>query len=170
MRQVGYEVPLMIDAADWGKDEDNIISNWKQLINCDPMKNLIFSVHLYWKENTENEIKDRLDKLISKVVSEQIPLIFGEGPQLKGGCDRIDWPYEYTLAQCQKYQIGWMTWSWGEVTNGDCSESGIYDLTTDGKYGNWRTDFARKLLIDDKNSIQKTSLRPKSIQTNILKK
>lgn len=163
LRGVGYKMPLIIDASDWGKDEENITSNWKQLVDSDPLKNTMFSVHLYWKENTTAELQKRLDNLLSKVVKENIPLFFGEGPQLKGGCDRIDWPYEYTLAQCQKYQIGWVTWSWGDVVNGDCRESGVYDITTDGKYGNWRTDFARKIMVDDKNSIQKTSVRPKSL-------
>lgn len=163
LRNVGYKMPLIIDAADWGKDEENITSNWKALLSSDPEKNLLFSVHLYWKENTTEELKQRLDNLLSRVVKEEIPLFFGEGPQLKGGCDRIDWPYEYTIAQCQKYEIGWVTWSWGAVVNGDCRESGVYDLTTDGKFGNWRTDFARKMMVEDINSIQKTSVRPKSI-------
>ncbi|NJO70478.1 MAG: glycoside hydrolase family 5 protein [Bacteroidetes bacterium] len=163
LRDVGYKMPLIIDAADWGKDEENITSNWKALLSSDPEKNLLFSVHLYWKENTTEELKQRLDNLLSRVVKEEIPLFFGEGPQLKGGCDRIDWPYEYTIAQCQKYEIGWVTWSWGAVVNGDCQEIGAYDLTTDGKFGNWRTDFARKMMVDDINSIQKTSVRPKSI-------
>jgi mannan endo-1,4-beta-mannosidase len=163
LREAGYKMPLIIDAADWGKDEENITSNWQKLMNLDPQKNLMFSVHLYWKENIAEELKTRLDNLLNKVVNENIPLFFGEGPQLKGGCDRIDWPYEYTLAQCQKNEIGWVTWSWGAVVNGDCKESGVYDLTTDGKYGNWRTDFARKIMVEDKNSIQKTSVRPKSI-------
>lgn len=163
LRDAGYTVPLIIDAATWGQDENNITGTWSALVNHDPLHNLLFSVHLYWKNSTENELKQRLDNLIGKVTNENIPFLFGEGPQLKGGCSTIDFPYQYTLARCQATEIGWLTWSWGKAKNGDCSATGIYDLTTDGAYGNWKTDFAREICVDDSNSIQRTSLRPFSL-------
>lgn len=163
LRNAGYKVPLCIDAATWGQDENNIIGTWQALVNHDPEKNLMFSVHLYWKENTESAIKTRLDNLINKVVADGIPLHFGEGPQLKGGCDRIDWPYSYTLSRCQDKAIGWLSWSWGAVRNGDCSSTRIYDITTDGKFGNWTYTFGKNICVDDPNSIQKTSVRPPSL-------
>ncbi|NJK95188.1 MAG: hypothetical protein HC905_10000 [Bacteroidales bacterium] len=83
---------------------------------------------------------------------------------MKGGCDRIDWPYEYTIEQCQKLKVGWVTWSWGAVVNGDCQEIGAYDLTKNGKFGDWKTEFARKIIMEDKNSIFKTSVRPASLK------
>jgi mannan endo-1,4-beta-mannosidase len=163
LRSVGYEMPLIIDAANWGRDEQNLTENFQQLLNIDPKKNLIFSVHLYWKENTIQELTARLDRLIEKVTTQNIPFIIGEGPQLKGGCDLIDWPWGYTIAKCQQHEIGWLTWSWGKVVNGDCTETGVYDLTTDGKFGNWKTSFAKAIAVTDPNSIMNTSVRPKSL-------
>jgi mannan endo-1,4-beta-mannosidase len=163
LRKVGYEMPIIIDAANWGRDEQNLTENFHELINIDPKKNLIFSVHLYWKENTMKELTDRFDRLTEKVISGNIPLIIGEGPQLKGGCDLIDWPWEYTIAKCQQHEIGWLTWSWGKVVNGDCTATGVYDLTTDGKFGNWKTPFAKSIVLTDPNSIKNTSVKPKSL-------
>ncbi|NJK95189.1 MAG: glycoside hydrolase family 5 protein [Bacteroidales bacterium] len=60
LREAGYKVPLIIDASDWGKDEGNITSNWDALMNSDPERNLLFSVHLYWKDDTAEELKNGL--------------------------------------------------------------------------------------------------------------
>lgn len=162
LRNTGYEMPLIIDAPDWGKDEKVIGRNWKELLNHDPLKNVIFSVHTYWIKNAQ----ERMDTFLTQVVDEEIPFIFGEGPQPNGyDCDTA-FPYLDCMKQCQEKEIGWLNWSWGAQRNGDCGKDGeqsSFDITTDGKYGNWNNDWGRLTMVDDKNSIQKTSIRPVSL-------
>lgn len=47
LRNAGFTLPLVIDAPTWGQNENNIIGTWQALVNHDPEKNLLFSVHLY---------------------------------------------------------------------------------------------------------------------------
>jgi len=48
MREAGIHVPLMIDGSDWGKNIDILQATGPYLINADPDKNLLFSVHMWW--------------------------------------------------------------------------------------------------------------------------
>ncbi len=162
LRNMGYQIPLIIDASDWGKDETMILRTWKQLRDHDPLKNCLFSVHTYWVD-TDEASKKRLDNFLGEVVKDTIPFLFGEGPEPFGWDCKTPFPYLYCMEQAQKLGIGWLTWSWGAVRNGDCANKGAFDMTTDGKYGNWNNDWGRLIAVDDKNSIQKTSVRPESI-------
>lgn len=161
LRNVGYKTPLIIDASDWGKDELMIQRNWKALLSHDPLKNIIFSVHTYW---VDVKAEARLDAFLHKVVSDTIPFMFGEGPQPYGWDCKTPFPYLNCMEKAQKHDIGWLTWSWGAVKNGDCATKGAFDMTSDGLYGHWNSNWARLIATDDKNSIQKTSKRPKSLK------
>lgn len=161
LRTAGYEVPLMIDASNWGQDETNIIATWQDIVQADPLKRCLFSVHTYWAQNAQA----RLDNLINRVVTDEIPLLFGEAPQPKVGPNcSVDFPYINFLSQCQAKEIGWLVWSWGAVNNGDCGRpNSPFDITTDGKYGNWEHSWNREVVLDHAGSIQKTSVRPASL-------
>ncbi|CCH55304.1 putative secreted beta-mannosidase [Fibrisoma limi BUZ 3] len=163
LRNAGYEMPFIIDAATWGQNETQIINTWSEIFNHDPKKRVMFSVHTYWTSNQQS----RLDYLITQVVNQNIPFIIGEGPQPFGSNCTSAFPYVYAMQKLQQNQIGWLVWSWGSVQNGDCNGGSVgnsgFDITTNGVYGNWQNDWGRKVSIEDANSIQKTSVRPPSI-------
>lgn len=158
IRSAGITVPLVIDSSDWGKDEKMILATWRDLQDADPLKNLMFSVHTYWVKNQQA----RLDSLIRSVVDQQIPFLFGEGPQQVGFDCESTFPWQDLLAQCQQNQIGWIAWSWGYIDNGDC-HPGKFDMTKNGAYGDWENDWGRGLVAEDPNSILNTSIRPPSL-------
>lgn len=161
LRTAGYDVPLLIDAANWGQDETNILAAWQDIMQADPKKRCMFSVHTYWAQDAQA----RLDNFINRVVTDEIPVLFGEAPQPKVGPNcSINFPYTSFLSQCQAKEIGWLVWSWGAVNNGDCGRpNSPFDITTDGKYGNWEHPWNREVVIDHAGSIQKTSVRPASL-------
>lgn len=163
LRASGYEVPLIIDAANWGQDETNITATWRAIQEADPKKQVLFSVHTYWQQQAQ----ERLDKLVQQIVHDEIPFIFGEAPQPKIGQDcSIDFPYLSLMKQCQEHEIGWLVWSWGAANNGDCgSPNSPFDITKDGTYGNWEHSWNKDVVVGDENSIQKTSVRPVSMLT-----
>ncbi len=162
LRKTGYEIPLIIDAANWGQDENNIIETWRDILTSDPKQQIMFSVHTYWTDNA----LQRLHRFIDKVNTDGIPLIFGEAPQPKVGKDcTVDFPYQEFMMLCQKYEIGWLIWSWGAMNNGDCgSPNSPFDITTDGKYGNWEHPWNEEVVVGNKFSIQNTSIRPASLK------
>ncbi|HON52465.1 MAG TPA: cellulase family glycosylhydrolase [Bacteroidales bacterium] len=169
LRNAGIKTPLMIDCAGYGNWEGFFLGGGQELINHDPEHNIIFSVHTYWLTTTGPDAnKTRLDKLISDAKAKNLPWCVGEGPQMVespggGGCTR-PFPYIYMIDRLQQEGIGWLSWSWGLVNNSDCgSPNSAFDMTTDGKFGNWATTFAEEICISATNSIKNTSIRPASL-------
>ena len=163
LRNAGLSVPLMIDAGGWGNNEKYVVNNGKALMAHDSLHNLLFSVHTYWGGDNQEK---RLDSLISAMSRLNLPLIFAEGPQkakTPQNCN-ADFPYEYMINRCQQERIGWLSWSWGAVNNGDCgSPNSVFDMTTDGKFGHWATRFAEDICVSSPFSIRKTSEKPYSM-------
>jgi len=54
MRAAGINTPLVIDATEGGKNLKILNTTAQTLLNADPNKNLLFSVHLYWGLNSPN--------------------------------------------------------------------------------------------------------------------
>jgi mannan endo-1,4-beta-mannosidase len=160
LRNSGYLVPLMIDASDWGKDEKIISRSWRELLKHDPLNNIMFSVHTYWADPKSEE---RLNNFLSEVVRDSIPFLFGEGPQQYGWDCKTSFPYLHCIKKCRELEIGWLCWSWGAVKNGDCTTKGAFDMTHEGKFGNWDNDWGRLVAVDDPASIKNTSVRPPSL-------
>jgi len=160
LRDIGYTVPFVIDASDWGKDEKQIVRTWKEILDEDPLTNTMFSVHTYWVDTMAVQ---RLDDFVGQVVSDTIPFLFGEGPQPNGWDCTTDFPYQHCMKLCEENGIGWLTWSWGAVNNGDCGEKSAFDITEDGIYGNWNNEWGELVAVKDVNSIQRTSVRPASL-------
>jgi mannan endo-1,4-beta-mannosidase len=42
MRSAGIRVPLIIDAANWGRNESYLLTNVKEILAADPLHNIIF--------------------------------------------------------------------------------------------------------------------------------
>lgn len=169
LRDAGIDAPLMIDCGDYGSNEQYFLTKGESLMQHDPMHNLIFSVHTYWVDpNSDQGRKDRLDDMISEAATKKLPFIIGEGPQMAASpwsvyCE-VDFPYVYLLKRCEEEGIGWLSWSWGIVDNNDCgAPNSVFDITTDGLFGNWATDFAEEIMITDANSVKNTSVIPVSL-------
>lgn len=163
LRTAGIDVPLMIDTGGWGNTERYVVNTGENLMAHDPLHNLIFSVHSYWAGTNQQA---RLDTLINTMKRKNMPLIFAEGPQkAKTPQDcTSEFPYLYMIDRSQQEGIGWMSWSWGAVNNGDCgSPDSVFDITTDGVYGHWADAFGEDICVRAKSSIQNTSVRPASL-------
>jgi mannan endo-1,4-beta-mannosidase len=163
LRNAGIEVPLLIDAAEYGNNIEQVIRTWAEIFNSDPLKNVIFSGHTYWNTNHQS----RIDNAVSSIVSGNIPVMFAESPT-PTAFDCSTSPYAYFLQKFQQNEIGWLACSWGKVPNGDCKPANgrsLFDITTDGKFGNWSPNnpWAVDITINSPNSIKNTSIRPASM-------
>ncbi len=161
LRAAGLEMPLMIDAPQWGQNIDLLQATASDLLTSDPKKNLLFSAHFWWpKDDKTNDpgSTQRIKKELAESAEMGLPLVVGEFAHAGVGCSRsID--YKTILAETQRHGIGWLAWSWGPG-NQDCGEM---DMTTNGKFDTLK-DWGLEVAVLDPNSIQKTSRIPASMQ------
>ncbi len=155
MRSAGIHTPLIIDASTWGQDIDILQATGPQLIEKDPNKNLLFSVHMWWpSEWRGDKVEQYVIDEIQESVDMKLPLIIGEFAQKSVDCTP-EIPYLTILDEAQKQGIGWLAWSWGPG-NTDCSEM---DMTTDGTF-NTLMGWGLEVATTHKNSIANTSVVP----------
>lgn len=158
MRNAGIHVPLVIDGSDWGKNINIMQAKGPALINADPDKNLMFSVHMWWPQMygfSENDIVTE----IAQSVKMELPLIVGEFSQMHGNCDEKNITatnsiaYKTIIRECQKNEVGYIAWSWF----GNCNP--FWDMSTAGTYATLY-DWGLEVAVTDTNSIKNTSVRP----------
>jgi mannan endo-1,4-beta-mannosidase len=157
MRDAGIHVPLVIDGTDWGKNINILQSEGPGLINADPDKNLIFSIHMWWPKMYGFSESDIVNELTQSVEME-LPIIVGEFSQMHGSCSDNtitsdnEIAYKTILKECQKNEIGYIAWSWF----GNCNP--FWDMSADGTFNNL-FDWGLEVAVTDTNSILKTSER-----------
>jgi mannan endo-1,4-beta-mannosidase len=161
LRDAGIRVPLVVDAADWGRDYRMLLDQWPVLNEADPLGSIIGSAHTYWI-GTDEDRKAIYRDMIDRVTRGRIPFIIGEGPT-PSGWDCTPSPYQWAMTEVDRAGIGWLAWSWGAVDNGDCNDPVRYDMTHGGRFGDWETVAGRLLAVDHPASIRATSVRPCSI-------
>ena len=165
LRQAGIHTPLVIDAADYGKNLEQLVRVGPGLTQADPDKNLLFSVHTYWPSAfgaTPQFISDQFQA----AVNAKLPFIVGEfaaygayageGESICGPKGRVD--YQTILTETQRLGIGWLAWEWGpgNVGGGDplCV---VMDMTTDSKFPTLK-GWGLEAATTHAASIQKTSV------------
>ncbi len=77
IRETGVKVPLVIDGPRWGQDIDMLQSAGPALIQHDPEKNLLFSVHMWWSDASGTLVTSELNQSVEM----DLPLIVGEFAQ-----------------------------------------------------------------------------------------
>ena len=166
LRDWGYTVPIMIDAAVWGQDIEQLIRTAPQLLAHDPLHKIIFSSHSYWPGA---EAIDRYRLAATSARKHQIALIIGEGPSVTrvGQCDNPKpLPYLEGMAILHEADIGWLNWSWGGMKNGDCDEYLYFDITQKGEFGRWTHEPGAQIVALNPYSVMQTSERPPSFYAN----
>lgn len=150
MRSAGIRVPLMIDAANWGRNEQYLLENGAALLQNDPERNLLFSWHI-WDSGIAPE---RINKAVEQSIEKEIPLVIGEFAPMEVKC-KCCIPYRHIMKYAHKRQIGWLAWSWGPG-NSDCPDM---DMTGKGTFGSLR-GWGKEVAWDDAFGIKNTSVKP----------
>jgi mannan endo-1,4-beta-mannosidase len=112
MRNNGFNHTLMIDAPNWGQDNQSImLNNAASMLAADPKKNLYFAVHMYEFYGSGSTVTTYINNIVSK----NLPVCVGEfGPSNNG--QSVD--VETIFSSTQSNNIGYMSWSW--CGNGSC--------------------------------------------------
>ncbi len=159
LRGAGYNVPLVVDATSYGQNWAQLRRCWTSIYNSDPQRKTIFSAHTYWTTGGNNLIYE-----ITQYASDNnMPFIIGEGPQQNGYDCNTAIDYKYFMQRLQEKGIGWLAWSWGYVQNGDCQSGRKFDITSNGYYNNWISQWSKDVVYANQYSIKNTSARPGSI-------
>jgi len=116
MRSAGFQHMLMVDAPDWGQDWEFIMrDNAASILNSDPNKNILFSIHMYGVFDTFSKIQSYL----STFVNAGLPIAVGEfGHQHTDGNPDED----SIMSLAQSNGIGYLGWVW--------SGGGYLDMVT----------------------------------------
>jgi mannan endo-1,4-beta-mannosidase len=145
LRAAGITHTLMIDAANWGQDWSNTMrTNAMQLWNADPLRNLVFSVHMYEVYGQASTITSYMQAFDDM----GLPLVIGEFGLQHNGQD-VD---EATImAQAQQRGNGYIAWSWSG--NGGCCT--FLDMVTE--FGTTLTPWGQ-IVVNGANGIAATSV------------
>lgn len=150
MRTAGINVPLMIDAANWGRNEAYLLENAVELLKQDPQHNLLFSWHIWDSGIAES----RIEQAVERSIALNFPLVIGEFAPIEVKC-KCCIPYKFIIKYCEEKSIGWLAWSWGPG-NSDCTQMDMTKTVAFETLHGWGLEVA----ITDKYSIKNTAIRP----------
>ena len=150
MRKAGINVPLMIDAANWGRNEAYLLENAVGLLQMDPEHNLLFSWHIWDSGIAES----RIEQAVERSIALNFPLVIGEFAPMEVKC-KCCIPYKFIIKYCEEKSIGWLAWSWGPG-NSDCTQMDMTKTVAFETLHGWGLEVA----ITDKYSIKNTAVRP----------
>lgn len=160
MRNADINTIFFIDAPSWGQNIDVLQATYSELLNHDPLSNLMFSVHMWWNDPNGDRVRTELQESVNI----NMPLVVGEFAQHAVYlCDQSPFDYGTLLTEAERHSIGWYAWSWGGVDNGDCAGQGSFDMTTGGIFGNWEEPWGEAVALSHPASINNTSFKPDSI-------
>jgi mannan endo-1,4-beta-mannosidase len=117
MRTAGFQHLLMVDAPNWGQDWEFIMrDNATSVFNSDPLKNIVFSIHMYGVFEQAAAVQ----AYVSSFVNAGLPLVIGEfGHEHSDGNPHED----AIMSTAQSNGIGYLGWMW--------SGGGYLDMVTD---------------------------------------
>lgn len=134
LRQLGVEVPIMIDAPDCGQSSSELLSVAEQMSDDDPEHNLIFSAHAYWigYANNQAAVEAKLNEAEAKNVYFLLGEIALSQDDGNGNCGFYDLSdlYPVILNEACTRDIGWLAWTYTQ----DCHAP--RQMTPDGLFDN----------------------------------
>ncbi|MBK9576187.1 MAG: cellulase family glycosylhydrolase [Fibrobacteres bacterium] len=161
LRQAGIRCPLMIDAASWGQDYGLLSRTGSALVDADPLRNLLLSVHMWWPARNSGgspqSAARRVAESLADAQARDLPLVVGEfgAAFTEAGEvqeeDRIAW--QTILEECHARKIGWLAWSWGGVPNQPQKD---LDMTRDGAFETLH-GWGREVALEHPLSIARTA-------------
>lgn len=146
LRNAGLTHTLIVDSAGWGQYPASIHDYGKSVFNADPLKNTMFSIHMYeYAGGDAATVKSNIDG----VINQDLALIIGEfgHKHTDGDVDEAT-----IMSYSQQQGVGWLAWSW----KGNGSEWSYLDLTSDWE-GNNLTAWGHTI-VNGSNGLKATSV------------
>ncbi|GAA2642586.1 hypothetical protein GCM10010399_90690 [Dactylosporangium fulvum] len=112
LRDAGLKHLIMVDGPNWGQDWSGIMrGNAASVLDSDPQRNIVFSVHMYGVYDTASKVTDYYDAFQSA----GLPLVVGEfgWKHTDGDVDE-----DTIINEAQSRGIGYLGWSWSGNSGG----------------------------------------------------
>lgn len=111
-RAAGFQMPLVIDAADCGQNPASFVEQkrYAALQNADELKNIVFSVHAY---NYRWNSVQKFEAILDSYQQLALPLLigeFGDSEFEASSSNNVD--HLQLMASANQRNIGWIAWSW----------------------------------------------------------
>ncbi|NEQ65488.1 MAG: glycoside hydrolase family 5 protein [Symploca sp. SIO2D2] len=155
LRALGVRNPIVLDASGTcGQDPDVIKLYGREVLESDPERNVIFSVHMYirWRTEIPERVPDgwrfihSVEQEIAWFRENAFPLIIGEfgwhEPMDPG--NSVGFRGDLVIETLEKHGYGWYFWSWNEelypkdqyycMVKNPCSDGSPETLTPAGEY------------------------------------
>jgi mannan endo-1,4-beta-mannosidase len=107
MRNAGITNTIVIDSRSFGQDYLCVAKYGQDLIDYDPLHNLMFGIHMYVEWNDKNKIVEKLELL----KSQNLPIIIGEfGYNHNQGKNNLNCEVnaQTILDECEKHGFGYI--------------------------------------------------------------
>lgn len=145
IRKAGIKNTIMIDAAGWGQFGYSIRKYGAEVFNSDPLKNTMFSVHMYGMSGRFNWL---IRFNLEGATKQNLCVCIGEfGWKHSDG----DVKEDYLMQYCEEQGIGWLAWSW----KGNSGGVEYLDMTSEWD-GSKLSDWGDKV-VNGEFGIKKTS-------------
>lgn len=150
LRNAGIRNTIVVDASGWGQNSSPIKAYGNEVLNHDPQRNVMFSIHMYGSWNNQSRIGSELQAIKNLGLA----VMIGEfGYNYNNGNNNLGSQVnaQEIMNQAQAKGIGYMPWSW---TGNDAANSWL-DMTTN----DWQTLTTwGNLVVNGTNGIRATSV------------
>ena len=150
IRNAGIKNTIMVDAAGWGQFGYSIRKYGEDVFNSDPLKNTMFSVHMYGMSGRFNWL---IRFNLEGATKQNLCVCVGEfGWKHSDG----DVKEDYLMQYCEENKIGWLAWSW----KGNSGGVEYLDMTEDWE-GNKLSEWGNKVVNGEfgiKNTSEKVNI------------
>jgi len=157
MRAGGYTGTLVIDAGNCGQDAGTIVRDGQAVFDSDPLKNILFSVHIYGSWHVPipatattaaiplQPWMQSYSKAMYDLKATKLPIMIGEFGPLKTGPSQTQVPAEQLVADAEAAGWGWMPWSWDDNNGAACSSTDVGGFAMSNKCGRYTGNDATEL-------------------------
>ena len=146
LREAGLAHTIMIDSAGWGQYGRCIQDGGEELLEADPLSNVMFSIHMY---GTAGGSEQSIEKNLRYATDLNLCVCVGEFGYTHTDGDVQE---DYLMQYCQDNQIGYIAWSW----KGNGGEVEYLDLAEDWKGNTLSVDWG-EIVVNGANGIKETS-------------
>ena len=106
IREANIENLIMVDSAGWGQYPMSIAKCGTEVFESDPLKNTMFSIHMYGTAGKNDKV---IKRNIDNVLKQNLCVCIGEF-----GFDHSDGDVDeaYIMSYCNEIGVGYLGWSW----------------------------------------------------------
>jgi mannan endo-1,4-beta-mannosidase len=152
MRAAGYTGLLMVDAGGCGQDQRTVVNYGAQVLDADPLHNVVFGVHVYgsWHVATPTNPWQSwwgftYESGMAKLRASGLPVVISEFGPMGVGPSQTPVPPERLIADAEAAGWGWMPWSWDDNNLQACASSDVGGFSLTKKCGIYTGDDANEL-------------------------